>query len=201
MITIIDNELGNISSISNMLNKLGVKSIRVKDPSQADITDKIILPGVGSFDHGMRKMEDSGWKETLYKAVDEGAYVLGICLGMQLLFDKSEEGSLPGLGFISGDIVRFNFENENLKVPHMGWNIVNSDPASPLITNHNEEQRFYHVHSYHAVCNNKSNIIGYTHYGYDFTSIVQRDKIFGVQFHPEKSHRFGMALLTNFAKL
>ncbi len=200
MISIIDNELGNINSISNMLNKIGVESRIVNNPLEIDRGDKIILPGVGSFDYGMEKLENSGWKQVLFEKINEGSFVLGICLGMQLLFDKSEEGNLPGLGLISGKIIKFNFEDKNTKVPHMGWNDVTLSSKSALI-NMNEEQRFYFVHSYHAVCDSKNNSIAYTYYGYNFSSVVQNGRVYGVQFHPEKSHRFGMNLLTNFSNL
>jgi glutamine amidotransferase len=200
MISIIDNELGNISSISNMLKKIGIESKRIKHPSEITNCSKIILPGVGSFDYGIEKINNSGWKEVIHKKVQDGAFLLGICLGMQLLFDESEEGNLPGLGLISGKVVKFNFNEESFKVPHMGWNEVFVNSNSLLI-NENDKQRFYFVHSYHAICKNKFNEIGNTNYGYNFTSIVQNDRVFGVQFHPEKSHKFGMNLLTNFANL
>ena len=200
MISIIDNELGNISSISNMLKKIGIESKRIKHPSEVDNSNKFILPGVGSFDYGMEKINNSGWKQFIQKKVQDGSFLLGICLGMQLLFDGSEEGNLPGLGLIPGKVVKFNLENKSFKVPHMGWNEVFVNSNSLLI-NQNDLQRFYFVHSYHAICENKINEVGYTNYGFNFTSVVQNDRVFGVQFHPEKSHKFGMNLLTNFANL
>jgi glutamine amidotransferase len=201
MITIIDNELGNIKSISNMLKKIGVVSNIVKNPNDENIFNKIILPGVGSFDHGMEKLVKSGWDKTLSEKIQNGSYLMGICLGMQLLFEKSEEGKLFGLGLIPGKIVKFNFEDNKYKIPHMGWNNVNYKPNSTIVNNLSKEERYYFVHSYHVLCDNDRYEIGNTTYGYNFTSAVQNDRIYGVQFHPEKSHKFGMRLLTNFAKL
>jgi glutamine amidotransferase len=136
------------------------------------------------------------------KAKVEKVPFLGICLGMQLLTEGSEEGVLPGLSFIKGSTKKFSFENPSLKIPHMGWNVVKLKNNSPLTKGmETEEQRFYFVHSYYVKCTNQDNVIGQTHYGFDFDCTIQDDNVFGVQFHPEKSHRFGMKLLKNFAAL
>jgi glutamine amidotransferase len=203
MITIVDYGLGNLGSIFNMLKKLNVKSEIVSDPDKVALSTKILLPGVGAFDAAMQKINHSGLLEILnQKAKVEKVPFLGICLGMQLLTEGSEEGVLPGLSFIKGSTKKFSFENPSLKIPHMGWNVVKLKNNSPLTKGmETEEQRFYFVHSYYVKCTNQDNVIGQTHYGFDFDCTIQDDNVFGVQFHPEKSHRFGMKLLKNFAAL
>ncbi|UTW62648.1 imidazole glycerol phosphate synthase subunit HisH [bacterium SCSIO 12741] len=203
MITIIDYEVGNLFSIKNILKKIGVKSQIIADPEKAKDAEKLILPGVGNFGHGMQKLRESGWEEMLnQKVLTEKTPILGICLGMQLLTQGSEEApDVKGLGWFEADTRKFVF-NENpkrLKVPHMGWNDVKVENNSRLFDGFEEERRFYFVHSYHVVCENSADVMGTTHYGYDFTCALEKDNILGAQFHPEKSHRFGMQLLKNFA--
>lgn len=203
MITIVNYGLGNMGSIFSMLQKIGVKSVISADPEAIRKADKIILPGVGHFDRAMECINQCGLKEVLNgKALKEKVPVLGICLGMQLLTKSSEEGQLPGLGWIPAKTIRFRFSKEsNLKVPHMGWNLVHRATPCVLTENFEPEHRFYFVHSYHAQVEDEKNSILKTEHGYSFDSAIQNDNIFGVQFHPEKSHRFGMRLLDNFKRL
>ena len=201
MVGIINYGLGNLGSIQNMLKVIGEKAVISSNPEELDKCDRYILPGVGAFDAGMKKLNESGLSSYLKeKATDEKKPILGICLGMQLLGRKSEEGSLPGLGLIPFDNIRFKLENTNLKVPHMGWDIVDFKQDIPLLRGLGGTQRYYFVHSYHAKCDYKENILMTCDYGYVFAASVVKDNILGVQFHPEKSHNFGMALLRNFVK-
>lgn len=201
MVGIINYGLGNLGSIQNMLKVIGEKSIISADTDTLETCDRYILPGVGAFDAGMIKLCESGLEGFIkQKAVREKKPILGICLGMQLLGRKSEEGQLPGLGLIPFDNIRFRVENFNLRVPHMGWDIVEFKQSTPLIKNLEGTQRYYFVHSYHALCDNKENVFMTCDYGYKFAAAVVKDNIMGVQFHPEKSHDFGMALLTNFVR-
>ena len=200
---IVDYKVGNIGSIINMLKKIGIKSKLSCDPQEILAADRLLLPGVGSFDHGMKSLKESGLVDILNrKVLKDKVPVLGICLGMQLLMDGSEEGSEEGLGWIKGQSKRFVFDSnkENLKVPHMGWNIACPRNKNTIFRGFDDEARFYFVHSYHAVCEDESNILATTHFGYDFASSIVKENIFGAQFHPEKSHHFGMQLLKNFSE-
>ena len=202
MIVIVDYKAGNSGSILNMLRKIGAEAILSDKTEDVAAADKLILPGVGSFDRGMENINRLGLAEILDKKIQKDKTpLLGICLGMQLLMEKSEEGHLPGLGWLKGDIVRFKFRPENnyLKVPHMGWNTVKPSGTNSLFKDI-EEPRYYFVHSFHVCCRNDEDILATTDYGYEFTSSVHRDNIWGTQFHPEKSHRFGLQLLKNFVE-
>jgi len=204
MISIIDYGLGNLNSIKNMLRRLGYRSEIINDSDAISRAEKIILPGVGAFDNGMHNIQSKGFTLPLYKkAKEEKVPILGICLGMQLLFSSSEEGCEKGLGFISGHATRFKFDDKfsKYKVPHMGWNEVKIVRSHPLVNNLPEDARFYFVHSYKIECANKSDVILTADYGGDFTAAVAHENIMGTQFHPEKSHRFGMILLKNFAEM
>lgn len=202
MITIVDYGMGNLGSIQNMFKRIKVDSEITGDIEKIAAAKKILLPGVGAFDAAMQRINESGLKDVLdKKAKEDKVPILGICLGMQLLTRSSEEGKLPGLGWIDATTVRFQFSDPSLKVPHMGWNLVFKKNDSPLIKDLPEEPRFYFVHSYRVVCANPVHILTTTHYGVEFHSIIQRDNIYGAQFHPEKSHKFGMKLLENFAHL
>jgi glutamine amidotransferase len=203
MIAICDYGTGNLKSIANMLSRVGGKVEVVSNPALLHQFEKVILPGVGSFDHGMSNLNAKGWLEALGEAVLQIRLpVLGICLGMQLMCKSSEEGQLPGLGWIEGDVKRFNLAPESLlKVPHMGWNAVDVVTPSPLFDEDSEEQRYYFVHSYHVICNNPADVLATAHHGYDFVASFRHENIYGVQFHPEKSHRFGMALMKKFVDL
>ena len=201
MVGIINYGLGNLGSIQNMLKVIGEKSIISADPDALETCDRYILPGVGAFDAGMTRLCESGLDSFIKnKAVEERKPILGICLGMQLLGRRSEEGQMPGLGLIPFDNIRFRLENSNLRVPHMGWDIVEFRQSNPLLKNLEGTQRYYFVHSYHALCDNEENVLMTCDYGYEFAAAVVKDNIMGVQFHPEKSHDFGMALLNNFVK-
>lgn len=199
MIAILDYGLGNLGSIANMLKVIGEKSSITNKVEEINDADGIILPGVGAFDAGMQKLNDSGLTQIINECAENGTPILGICLGMQLLGRRSEEGTIPGLGLIPFECKKFNFSDDTtLKIPHMGWDIVDIKQRSPLVNNLEGIQRYYFVHSYHAVCDRKENILMTCDYGYEFAASVVKDNIIGVQFHPEKSHDFGLALLTNF---
>lgn len=201
MVGIINYGLGNLGSIQNMLKVIGEKSIISSDIDELNKCDRFILPGVGAFDAGMSRLNESGLARYIKKvALEEQKPILGICLGMQLLGRKSEEGVLPGLKLISFDNIRFRLDNTDLKVPHMGWDVVAFEQDNPLLKNLEGTQRYYFVHSFHAKCDSVENVLMTCDYGYEFACAVVKNNIMGVQFHPEKSHDFGMALLTNFAK-
>lgn len=201
MIAIIDYGLGNLGSIANMLKVIGEKSVITSDKKEIEAADKIILPGVGAFDAGMSRLKEAGLVELLKtQALETKKPVLGICLGMQLLGRKSEEGSLPGLGLIPFDNLRFHLDDTELKVPHMGWDIVSFQQNNPLLEGLLGTQRYYFVHSFYAKCDSPDNVLMTCDYGHEFAAAVVSGNIYGVQFHPEKSHDFGMALLTNFVK-
>lgn len=200
MVIIIDYQMGNIGSIINMLKKIGYEAKISNNIDEINNADKLILPGVGSFDNGMKNLKEFDLIDILNKKVlEDKTPIIGICLGMQLITNRSEEGNLPGLGWIDAETVKFKFgeENEKLKIPHMGWNTVIPQNNSNLF-NGLEEPRFYFVHSYHVVCKNNVDIIGKTNYGHNFNSVINKDNIYGAQFHPEKSHKYGMLLLKNF---
>lgn len=202
-IVIIDYGLGNLGSIQNMFKKIGFTAIITADPHVIAQAGKLILPGVGAFDAGMRNLEQSGLLPVLNKRVlQDRTPVLGLCLGMQLLTGCSEEGVLPGLGWIEAQTVRFRFENENarLRIPHMGWNTLQLCRPHPLFAGLEQDNRFYFVHSYHVVVRQASAALGMATYGFPFVAAVADGNIAGVQFHPEKSHRFGMRLFKNFAE-
>jgi glutamine amidotransferase len=201
MLIIVDYGLGNLGSIRNMFKKIGVGAIVSGNPELVRQATALILPGVGAFDHGMQELHQRGLIPVLNELVLERRRpVLGICLGMQLLAHCSAEGKLPGLGWLNAEVVRFRFSEDNsskLRIPHIGWNYVQPANDHPLFRGI-EQPRFYFVHSYHFCCGEPGDCIGKTHYGFEFTSAVARDNVMGTQFHPEKSHRFGMSLLRNF---
>lgn len=207
MTGIIDYGLGNLGSIRNMLKVIGEKAVISADPEVLHTADRLILPGVGAFDTGMENLENNGLDEFIRDEAANRKPILGICLGMQLLGRSSEEGRKSGLGLIPFDNRRFDFENnavtedvrEFLKVPHMGWDIVDFvQPDNPLLQGIIGQQRYYFVHSYHAVCDSSDNVLMTCDYGYSFAAAVFQGNTYGVQFHPEKSHDFGMRILSNF---
>ncbi len=201
MIVILDYGLGNLGSIANMLKVIGEKNKITNDVDTIRKADGIILPGVGAFDAGMSKLNESGLAEVIKEEAAKDKPVLGICLGMQLLGKKSEEGSLPGLSLIPFECKRFYFSDKSLKIPHMGWDIVDFKRQHPILEGLSGQQRYYFVHSYYAVCENEENVLMTCDYGIEFACSVVKDNVMGVQFHPEKSHDFGLALLTNFANI
>ena len=203
MISIVDYGLGNILAFTNIYKRLNIPVRVVSSSAELETAERIILPGVGSFDSGIKKLNESGLKEAILRhAVQDKKPLLGICLGMQMLGRSSDEGKEIGLSLIPFDNRKFRFsKNINKKIPHMGWNYVtrklNDDP---LVMRLEGEQRFYFVHSYHAVCDNEENILLMSEYGYPFVAGVKYKNIYGLQFHPEKSHKFGMAILSNFVR-
>ena len=204
MITIVDCGLGNIGSIVNMLRKVGIAAQRVSTIDGIAKAEKLILPGVGSFDHGMRSLRENGLIEVLSeRVIRREVPMLGICLGMQLLTESSEEGNEPGLGWLKAKTVKFHFEERHadLKIPHMRWNEVHPVRRDTLFHDLDDDAGFYFVHSYHVVCENQKDVLATANHGYDFACAVQRGNIFGTQFHPEKSHRYGMTLLKQFVQL
>jgi len=203
MLVIVDYGVGNLASVKNMLKKAGYESVLAADPSTIEAASKIILPGIGAFDHCMKQFNDSGLREAVTrKVLEDKTPLLGICVGLQMLMENSEEGVEPGLGWIAGKTVKFKKEKiGDLKIPHMGWTNVRLEKKSALTENLGDQPRFYFVHSYYVQPENKSDELLSANYGYDFTAAISRDNIYGAQFHPEKSHKYGMKILENFAKL
>jgi imidazole glycerol-phosphate synthase subunit HisH len=199
LITIVDYGTSNLGSIQNMIRKIGGRSVVASRPEQLRAADKIIIPGVGAFDAGMRKLTESGMVPVLNrKVLQDQVPVLGVCLGMQLMTRGSHEGELEGLGWVPAFTRRFDGE-AGLRVPHMGWNLVRARKQIPLLASMPAEARFYFAHSYCVACDDPADVLLETDYGpVCFTSGFQRANILGAQFHPEKSHRFGMWLLRNF---
>jgi glutamine amidotransferase len=203
MIVVIDYGMGNLGSIANMFSRVDAPARVTRDLDEIRRATKLVLPGVGAFDKGMNNLRAMGLVETLRrKALDESTPVLGICLGMQLLGQASEEGRETGLGLLDARSIRFRRDvDPRMKIPHMGWNTVAQSKTSALFESMYPEPRFYFVHSYHLVCANPDDVLAIASYGYEFPAAVERGNIFGAQFHPEKSHKFGMKLLQNFAAL
>jgi glutamine amidotransferase len=205
MIVIVDYGIGNLGSIANMFKKVGAPATISSDAAVVESADKVVLPGVGSFDRAMRQLLASGLIPTLEGKVRSGTPLLGVCLGMQLLARGSEEGALAGLGWIDASVVHFRPTNGDgpragLKVPHMGWNVLHPAREHPLLVDIGDEPRFYFVHSYHVVCDDPATALGHADYGGPFVAAIAQENVLGVQFHPEKSHRFGTQLLRNFAE-
>lgn len=184
-----------------MYRRLGFPAHPIEAPQALAPGDRLILPGVGAFDHGMDAIHRTGFTSFIRSAVADGYPLLGICLGMQLLARGSEEGTKEGLGLIAADVRRIAPTDRTLRVPHMGWNVVRPVRDDLLLPMDGDEQRFYFVHGYHMVCDDAANVTATTPYGGDMVSAVARRNIFGVQFHPEKSHRFGKNLLERFAMI
>ena len=199
IITIIDYGMGNLGSISNMIKKIGHKSIITSDLEQIKKSDKLILPGVGAFDKGMENIKEIGLSDLLNeKVLIDKTPILGICLGMQLMTQGSEEGITPGLGWVDAQVNRF--VSTKLKIPHMGWNSIKHQKESKLFDEVITDKRFYFVHSYFVCCDNKEDVLTTTTYEDNFISSFEKGNIIGTQFHPEKSHKFGMAIIKNFVE-
>lgn len=203
MIAIVNLELGNIASVANMVKRMGGETIVSNDKDTLLNADKIILPGVGRFDFGINQMHKFDLFSLLKDIALNGTPILGICLGMQLLGKNSEEGKEEGLSLIDINFHKFEFSDSliDLRVPHVGWNHLNITRPNKLIHNSSDNQRFYFTHSYYGRCLNSDDIIATTNYGISFVSAINRENVYGVQFHPEKSHRFGMKLIENFISL
>ncbi len=203
MIAIVDYNMGNLASVKNAFAKLGKETVVESDPSRFKEYDKLILPGVGAFGDAMEHLKERDMVEPLREYAKSGKPMLGICLGMQLLFESSEEfGKNEGLGIIKGSVTPFDTTkfSEPLKVPHMGWNRMFTK-KHPLFENLDEEHYLYFVHTYHVNCTDSEDIIGQSYYGYEFTSAVAHNNVFGIQPHPEKSHDNGLKILENFINL
>ncbi len=201
MIAIVDYGMGNIGSIMNMIRKAGGESVLSSDPDVIARATKIILPGVGSFDHGMQNLEERGLIGILNEKVQqEKVHILGICLGMQLMTRRSEEGERPGLGWFAADTLRFRNDSmpQNLRIPHMGWNDVVLQKDHPLFQGMPDGPCFYFVHSYYVACDHAEDRLTTTNYGFEFASSLAKGTLYATQFHPEKSHRYGLQLIRNF---
>ncbi len=203
MIAIIDYGVGNLASIQNMCMQLGVEAQVTNDAEQISQASKLILPGVGNFEKGMENLEASHLNTLLEELVTKKQRpILGICLGAQLMTKHSQEGNVNGLGWIDAITVRFDQSKTNgFKVPHMGWSEIQIQKENPLLINLPSEPRFYFVHAYHFLFDNKEQISATSTYNYDFACAFQKGNIFGTQFHPEKSHKFGMKVIENFYNL
>ena len=195
--------IGNLAAVANMVRKCGGEAVITASPQDLYQSQCVILAGVGAFDTGMRALEDGGWLRPLHDLALRGQTpILGICLGMQLMCQGSEEGVLPGLGWFKAEVRRIVAPvGSGLKVPHMGWNTLNICNANALLSPTDDEQRYYFVHSYHVVCGDPIDVVATTPYGGDLTAAMGRGNLFGTQFHPEKSHRFGMTMMQQFLKL
>ncbi len=204
MITIVDYGLGNIKAFINVYKNLNIPIKVAKTKTDFVNTSKIILPGVGAFDHAMTLLQNSGMKDKLDELVlYKNLPVIGICVGMQIIANSSDEGKMKGLGWIDAEVKKFNYSDFALKLPlpHMGWNNINPNPNNELMNGLNNESRFYFLHSYYFKVKKEADIIATSNYGIDFTCAVKANNIYGVQFHPEKSHHNGMQLLKNFGNL
>lgn len=199
-VSLVDYGLGNLGSVANMLKRVGAETRRVSTPDEIRDSDRVLLPGIGAFDSGVALLHQHGLVDALREFASTGRPVLGICLGMQLLLDSSEEGVLSGLGLIPGRSARFP-ENPGLRVPHMGWNDATPTREDALLDGLASDSRFYFVHSYHVIPDREEDVLATTDYGIPFVSMVRSDNVMGAQYHPEKSHAFGMRVLSNFAAL
>jgi glutamine amidotransferase len=202
-VTIVDCGIGNLKSVQRMIEYVGGTVYITSNPKLVKTSDRLVIPGVGAFDAGMRALNDLGWIEPLnYLAFEKKIPILGICLGMQLLCRKSEEGQSNGLGWFDADVIAFKSSQlGRLKIPHMGWANVTTLKDNLLLKSEWDIARFYHVHKYHVVCDNLNDVIAESSYGINFVSAISKNNIYGVQFHPEKSHKFGMQLFKNFLQL
>jgi imidazole glycerol-phosphate synthase subunit HisH len=204
MIAVLDLGFGNVASVMNMLKKIGVSTCVADSKTAIALANGIIMPGVGSFDACMKLVKKNSdlFQELEKKVLSEKIPFLGICVGMQMLFETSAEGDEPGLGWISGHVEKFSFDDHKTKIPHMGWSELKLENTVGGLLDAQSLSRFYFVHSYYVQCFNPVNSIATAHYGDKrFTAAVNHENIYGVQFHPEKSHKFGLSLLKNFSRL
>jgi glutamine amidotransferase len=215
MIVIVDYGMGNLRSILTKLQRFDIDAMISADPGDIKAADRLILPGVGHFAAAMDNLNRRGLIPALNeKVVDDRTPILGICLGHQLFSKWSEEGNVAGLGWVDAQTIKFNFNGsdngscidnnscngDGLKIPHMGWNTIRIEKPTPILEGIEDGSRYYFVHSYHVRCNDPADVIAKTAYGMDFVSILQHDNIYGIQFHPEKSHNRGINILKNFAE-
>ncbi len=200
-LSIIDYGMGNIGSLANMIARAGGQAEVVSSPESIRSSTKLILPGIGAFDNAMRRLDDLGLRLALDKKVkEERTPILCICLGAQLITLKSEEGELPGLGWLQGRVKRFR-PVKGLRIPHMGWNNVEVRKTSRLFHGMDADASFYFVHSYYIELDDPADVLTTSHYGIEFVSTIERDNIFATQYHPEKSHKYGLRLMRNFVEL
>ncbi|MGW9156988.1 imidazole glycerol phosphate synthase subunit HisH [Microbacterium sp. NPDC055665] len=199
MITIVDYGVGNIGSLINMSRRIGQEAELSADPEQIASAERLLLPGVGAFDTATDKLRSGGFDAAIHDFARTGRPLLGICLGMQLLLDSSEEGTSAGLGLIPGGSVRFD-DSGGIRVPHMGWNQLTVRKPAAIVEGLPTNRRFYFVHSYRVVVSDERDELARSDYGGEFTSMVQRENVTGAQFHPEKSHAFGMQMLDQWAR-
>jgi glutamine amidotransferase len=199
-VIIINSGVGNCGSIANIIHKVGGKAIITDDANLIEGAKKLILPGVGSFDRAINCLKKGGTFSVIKKAAENKIPILGICLGMQMMMEFSEEGQMSGLGFISGKVKKFQIGKEHPPIPNLGWSKLNIKKNSKLF-DENIEHRFYFAHSYHVCCENSSDIIATSIFGDEFIAAFQRDNIYGVQFHPEKSHKFGFDFFRKFISI
>lgn len=205
MICIVDYGVGNVKAFLNLFNRLGIEAKRASSKNILNLASHLVLPGVGHFDHAMKKLNESGIRDPLEDLVFKSKIpILGICVGMQMLADESDEGNLPGLGWISGKVKAFsnNSKSSKLPLPHMGWNTLKSKNSALICPKKdNQLSEFYFLHSYYFEAEDKSVVSSTSNYGFDFDAVISHEHIHGVQFHPEKSHKWGQELLINFSKL
>ena len=204
MIGIVDYGLGNVQAFANIYKRLNIAASLVSTAESLAHVDHIILPGVGSFDWAMQRLQRSGLRQVLdHQVLEKNIPVLGVCVGMQMMARSSQEGSEPGLGWIDAEVRRFSFTSDynHFILPHMGWNDVTSVRSSLLLDHLNSESRFYFLHSYYFSPGHELDVIATSNYGGDFACAVQSSNCYGVQFHPEKSHGWGIQLLKNFAEI
>ena len=204
MITLIDYGVGNIYAFQNVYKRLDIPTKIAKTAADLEDAQKLILPGVGAFDYAMQQLNQSGMRQKLDELVlEQKIPIIGICVGMQMMGNRSDEGVSEGLKWIDADILKFDESliQQRTKLPHMGWNDVNPIDGHPLFDDLEQQAIFYFLHSYYFKCNNTADSIAISDYGIPFTSAVNADNVFGIQFHPEKSHQYGEKLLHNFAKL
>jgi len=204
MIKIVDYGVGNIQAFLNLLKRIGIHAERARTPDDLDTASRLILPGVGHFDHAMEKLNESGMRDTLdRKVLRDGIPVMGVCVGMQMLATSSEEGVIPGLNWIPGKVRAFkSIDGFTLPMPHMGWNQLHPEPTSQLFRKGFEKStQFYFLHSYYFDCDDKRDVAAKTFYGVDFEAAVSRGQIYGIQCHPEKSHHWGVSLIKNFTQV
>lgn len=199
--TIVNYGVGNIASLTNMFDHLGLETELSGEPSQIERASRLLLPGVGSFAYAMEVLRSRGLSGAIQTAARNGAQVLGVCLGMQLLARHSEEGNAEGLGLIAADVRRIQPSHDGIKIPNMGWREVIPMRDSWMVSRRDMPERFYFAHSFHTVCDDPNDIVASIDYDGEKTAAVANGNVFGVQFHPEKSHSFGLRLLADFAGL